>query len=278
MHRGAHCRVAERVFGDAVRPLDPAPQRGELRRIRLRKADARRFQRGLGRGDGLDEFLLQKRHVVRVRVRAEAAHRRRRRMRMRGGNQHAVRWNARLRLRHLLGVIQHVTAHHATVRHHEGDLRFPVRGHDGPCVHPRVDLVHVAAQHPAIHQHRQLRRRDVDDRGTGLEFGMNGGREEENSEGKESANHGPKHTALNAPSSRSRNDQCVFVSFRYSSSQNTFRFTGCLWQESHGLRRRLAGDSQPCPRWAGAYPARGREACPQASAECRHACFSEISF
>ncbi len=30
--------------------------------------------------------------------------------------------------------------------------------------------------------------------------------------------------------------------------------------------------------WAGVCPARGREACPQASAECRQACFSEISF
>jgi hypothetical protein len=57
-----------------------------------------------------------------------------------------------------------------------------------------------------------------------------------------------------------------------------FRLAGCLWRESHGLRRRLAGDSQPHPRRAFAGPARGREACPQASAECRLACFPEIGF
>jgi hypothetical protein len=64
----------------------------------------------------------------------------------------------------------------------------------------------------------------------------------------------------------------------YSGSQNSFPLSGCFLLEDHGLRRRLVEDNQPYQRWACERPARGREACPQAAAECLHARFPEISF
>ena len=57
-----------------------------------------------------------------------------------------------------------------------------------------------------------------------------------------------------------------------------FRLAGCFLIADHGLRRRLAEDSQPYQRRACERPARGRAACPQAAAERLHARFPEISF
>ena len=57
-----------------------------------------------------------------------------------------------------------------------------------------------------------------------------------------------------------------------------FRLAGCFLIDDQGLRRRLAGDSQPYQHWACERPARGREACPQTAAERLHTRFPEISF
>ncbi len=54
---------------------------------------------------------------------------------------------------------------------------------------------------------------------------------------------------------------------RYSGSQTHFRLSGCFLIADHGLRRRLAEDSQPYLSWALACLQRGGEAGPPASAE-----------
>ena len=90
VHVGPHRFVAKRVFSQAVRAANPLPQCGELGGVRFGKSDACRHHGGLCGGDGLNEFLLQEGHVVRIRISAEATHGGRGRMRMRGGNEHAL--------------------------------------------------------------------------------------------------------------------------------------------------------------------------------------------
>jgi len=65
----------------------------------------------------------------------------------------------------------------------------------------------------------------------------------------------------------------------YSCSCKThFHLTGCLLLENHGLRRRLAEDSQPYQRWACERTVQGRAACPQAAAGRLLARFSKNPF
>ena len=57
-----------------------------------------------------------------------------------------------------------------------------------------------------------------------------------------------------------------------------FRLAGCFWIDDHGLRRRLAEDSQPYQHWVCERPARGGTACPPAAVGRLHARFAEIRF
>jgi hypothetical protein len=194
VHVRPHAQVAKRVLRELVRPANPLTQRGEGRRVLLRKTDAGWLERLLSRGDGLDEFFLQKRHISRVRLRAETSHRGRCRMRMRGGDQQVIRRDARLRRRHLLRLIEQLPSHHAAIHHHDGHRLLPIRRHDGAGIHPRVDLVEVATQHPAIHQHRQLRRCDVDHRRSSLKLRVEWLDSEKGEQREKSADHGPQNT------------------------------------------------------------------------------------
>ena len=91
-------------------------------------------------------------------------------------------------------LIEQLAPHHAAIHHHR---LLPIRRHDGPGIHPRVDLVNLATQHPAIHQHRQLRRRDVDHRRSRLKLRVEWLDSEKGKQREKSADHGPQNTWAN---------------------------------------------------------------------------------
>ena len=113
---------------------------------------------------------------------------------MRGRDKHVIGGDARFRSGSLLRVVEQLPPHHAAIHHHNGHRLLSIRGHDGAGIHAGVDLVDVAAEHPAIHQHRQLRRRDVNHCRPGLELRVQRLKSEKSKQREKSADHGPENT------------------------------------------------------------------------------------
>lgn len=171
VHVSAHGFVSKGILREAIGPPDPLAQGRKVRRVSFCETNARGFQIGVRRGDGLDKLLAQHRHIRRVRLGAQAAHRSGRAVRVRGGNEDAIRANAGALRRQGFRFIEQRAAHHATVHHHDCDLLLAIGQDQGPRVDTGLDLVQGPAEHAAIDEHRQFRRGDIHHSGPGFEFG-----------------------------------------------------------------------------------------------------------
>jgi len=92
-------------------------------------------------------------------------------MRMRRGNQNAVGTQLGARRRQLFDFIAQFARHHAAVDNRDAQPLAAVIKHDRADVQRRLHLGARVRQHAAVHQHRKLDGRHIDDRRARAELG-----------------------------------------------------------------------------------------------------------
>ena len=104
-----------------IRPPHPAADRRVLAGIDRSETDLSRFEIGFGLGQGFGQLDSQVRNVIRIGVGSQTTERRRRRMRMRRRDHDAVGFDFGAASGQLLGFVQQLPRHHATVHHDQTD-------------------------------------------------------------------------------------------------------------------------------------------------------------
>ena len=167
VHVGPEGRVAEGVVGQAVGPPDPAPERRVLAGIGDAPADLGRLQVPRRLGDGLDELRSKEWHVGRVGLGAEAGHARGGAVGVRGRDQDPIGRDPGPGAGGGLRLVEQRPGHHAAVDDDDGEPVLAVVQHQRPGAEGRLHRVRHPAEHPPVHQDRQLFGSHVDRRGPG---------------------------------------------------------------------------------------------------------------